>query len=105
MGLFLNGALHWVRGQSASGIPKIIAFDFDKEKFYHVPSPPNQIYPDNNGYCTDNNGFCTDITGVVGDYLCMCFSKVHTEGAKYIVWVMKEYCNEASWIPFISYTF
>ncbi|KAJ4823138.1 hypothetical protein Tsubulata_048464 [Turnera subulata] len=71
MDLFLNVALHWVRGQSASGIPKIIAFDLDKEKFYHVPSPPNQIYPDNNGYCTDNNGFCTDITGVVGDYLCI----------------------------------
>ncbi|KAJ4836155.1 hypothetical protein Tsubulata_043601 [Turnera subulata] len=86
MGLFLNGALHW-----AWGIAIIIAFDLDKEKFYRVPNPPNEISPDHDGYYS---------VGVVGEYLCMCA----TIRQKYIVWVMKEYCDKASWVPFISYT-
>ncbi|KAJ4846445.1 hypothetical protein Tsubulata_006841 [Turnera subulata] len=96
MGLFLNGALHWVHGQSAWGIPKIIAFELSKEKFYHVPSPPNQSSPGKYG---------DSCMGVVGEYLCMCVRKWHTKRASYIVWVMKDYCNEASWIQFISYSF
>ncbi|KAJ4836609.1 hypothetical protein Tsubulata_030146 [Turnera subulata] len=57
MGLFLNGALHW-----AWGIAIIIAFDLNKEKFYRVPNPPNEISPDHDGDYS---------VGVVGEYLCM----------------------------------
>ncbi|KAJ4846446.1 hypothetical protein Tsubulata_006845 [Turnera subulata] len=95
MGLFLNGALHWGWANSLRSAQKnneIIAFGLDKERFYHVPNPPNQISP--------GSGSCYSV-GVVGEYLTLLFK----EGQKnYIVWVMKEYCNEASWVPFISYS-
>ncbi|KAJ4836746.1 hypothetical protein Tsubulata_005129 [Turnera subulata] len=91
-GLFLNGALHWrpresYREEKSEIIA--IAFDLDKEKFYHVPSPPNHLIS------RRSPGF-----GVVGEYLC-CF---HSEYFTNIIWVMKEYGNDASWVPFISYT-
>ncbi|KAJ4846448.1 hypothetical protein Tsubulata_006849 [Turnera subulata] len=94
MGLFLNGALHWGWANSLRSAQKnneIIAFDLDKERFYHVPSPPNQICPGSGSYYS---------VGVVGEYLSLLFQESRTN----IVWVMKEYCNEASWVPFISYT-
>ncbi|KAJ4842366.1 hypothetical protein Tsubulata_015719 [Turnera subulata] len=99
MGLFFNGALHWPRPREESPwegqkgeIIAAIAFDLEKEKFYHVLSPPIQISP----------GFRSASVGVVvGEYLC--FS--HRDCYKNIIWVMKEYCNEASWVPFISYSF
>ncbi|KAJ4822074.1 hypothetical protein Tsubulata_039620 [Turnera subulata] len=63
MGLFLNGALHWSPRKSYLG--KLgeniaIAFDLGKEKFYRVPSPPNQISARNGSYYS---------LGVVGEYL------------------------------------
>ncbi|KAJ4825242.1 hypothetical protein Tsubulata_029946 [Turnera subulata] len=92
MGLLLNGALHWGPGKSTWGENvKIIAFDLDKEKFYHVPSPPSQSPLSNRANYS---------LGVVGEYL-LCLFK---NWERNIVWVMKEYCNEASWVPFISYT-
>ncbi|KAJ4846667.1 hypothetical protein Tsubulata_038016 [Turnera subulata] len=39
--------------------------------------------------------------GVVGEYLCFSHSEY---GYKDTIWVMKEYCNEASWVPFITYS-
>ncbi|KAJ4825241.1 hypothetical protein Tsubulata_029945 [Turnera subulata] len=88
-GLFWNGALHWEsnRGENT----KIIAFHLGKEKFYDVPRPPNQISIYRRYYSL----------GVVGEYLCLCHSPREETN---IVWVMKEYCNQASWVPFISYT-
>ncbi|KAJ4835139.1 hypothetical protein Tsubulata_039684 [Turnera subulata] len=87
-GLLLNGALHWGPGTSYCGEnTKIIAaFDLEKEIFFRVPSPPIWI--------SDRYGR-VPILGVVGKYLCM------REGKK--IWVMKEYCSEASWVHFISY--
>ncbi|KAJ4843992.1 hypothetical protein Tsubulata_045122 [Turnera subulata] len=91
-GLLLNGALHWGPGGSVGGeTTKIIAFDLDKEKFYHVPCPPIQI-PDDRRYGDS-----------VGEYLCMRVSRRWRERNS-TAWVMKEYNNEASWVPFISYT-
>ncbi|KAJ4851127.1 hypothetical protein Tsubulata_033605 [Turnera subulata] len=91
MCLFLNGALHWRPQESPCGEKcKIIAFDLGKEKFYSVPSPPNLFCP----------GYEDSCLGVVGDYLCF----LDRLGCINVIWVMKEYCNEASWVPFISYT-
>ncbi|KAJ4843515.1 hypothetical protein Tsubulata_027113 [Turnera subulata] len=96
MGLFLNGALLWRPRESSSWGEKgeltivAIAFDLEKEKFYLLPGPPIQI----------SRGYGSRL-GVVGEYLC--FS--HIDGYKNNIWVMKEYCDEASWVPFISYTF
>ncbi|KAJ4835375.1 hypothetical protein Tsubulata_021312 [Turnera subulata] len=93
MGLFLNGALHWEssRGYGFSGDKKILAFDLSEEKFYEVPKP------------TPVEDYRYQRLGVVGEYLCMCFSSPRIWD-KNIVWVMKEYCNEASWVHFISYS-
>ncbi|KAJ4844818.1 hypothetical protein Tsubulata_037113 [Turnera subulata] len=95
MGLFLNGALHWkcqVAWRHRKGeIMAAIAFDLEKEKFYLVPGPPIQMSP------TSGSNL-----GVVGEYLCFAHGKC---GGPNTIWVMKEYCNEASWVPFISYTF
>ncbi|KAJ4851129.1 hypothetical protein Tsubulata_033610 [Turnera subulata] len=92
-GLFLNGALHWrPRESSQGGKGEIVAFDLGKEKFYYVPSPPNDQI--SRGYGPNYS------LGVVGEYLCF----LHRDGNTNIVWAMKEYCNEASWVPFISYT-
>ncbi|KAJ4823067.1 hypothetical protein Tsubulata_045883 [Turnera subulata] len=97
MGLFLNGALHWRRREESSRegekgeIMAAIAFDLEKEKFYLVPGPPIQISPD-----YESSSF-----GVVGEYLCFSHSEY---GYKDTIWVMKEYCNEASWVPFITYS-
>ncbi|KAJ4836160.1 hypothetical protein Tsubulata_043607 [Turnera subulata] len=96
MGLFLNGALHWRTWESSWGEKGeiiAIAFDLGKEKFHNVPGPPNQI----------SRGQGTSSLGVVGEYLCVCFSQ-WDKGQTNSIWVMKEYCNEASWVPFISYT-
>ncbi|KAJ4826999.1 hypothetical protein Tsubulata_044358 [Turnera subulata] len=91
-GLLSNGALHWQSGGDGSlAAEKIFAFDLSKEKFYDVPSPIS-------GYRYQNH----HSMGVVGEYFCMCFSDFH-EGTN-SVWVMKEYCNEASWVHFISYS-
>ncbi|KAJ4836607.1 hypothetical protein Tsubulata_030143 [Turnera subulata] len=61
MGLFLNGALHWGPQLSPWGKEgKIIAFDLGKEKFFYVPSPPDQISPSYDQDCS---------MGVVGEYL------------------------------------
>ncbi|KAJ4835137.1 hypothetical protein Tsubulata_039681 [Turnera subulata] len=92
-GLFLNGALHWESRGNGSFYDdkKIFAFDLSTEKFYDVPKSNN---PDcRYGYQS---------LGVVGEYLCLCFSSYNNE-LRNIVWVMKEYCNEASWVHFISY--
>ncbi|KAJ4825217.1 hypothetical protein Tsubulata_044815 [Turnera subulata] len=94
MGLFLNGALHWSPRESylgKMGENIAIAFDLGKEKFYRVPSPPNQISAGNGSYYS---------LGVVGEYLSCLFEAKQTNR----IWVMKEYCNEASWLPFVSYT-
>ncbi|KAJ4827158.1 hypothetical protein Tsubulata_041248 [Turnera subulata] len=92
MGLFVNGALHWRPQDSHWGEKsKITAFDLGKEKFCSVPSPPNLISPG----CGESYSL-----GVVGDYLCFLHSHSYTN----TIWVMKEYGNEASWVPFISYT-
>ncbi|KAJ4851125.1 hypothetical protein Tsubulata_033599 [Turnera subulata] len=88
-GLFLNGALHWE--SSTYFDKKIIAFDLTKEKFYGVPKP------------TPDYNYRYHRLGVAGEYLCMCFLVRRCQESN-IVWVMKEYCNEASWVPFISYT-
>ncbi|KAJ4836602.1 hypothetical protein Tsubulata_030133 [Turnera subulata] len=96
VGLFLNGALHWSPRESSWGEKGeiiAIAFDLDKEKFYHVPSPPNQI-------SRRRGRYESSVFGVVGEYLC----SFHRDWSTNIIWVMKEYCNEASWVPFISYT-
>ncbi|KAJ4843577.1 hypothetical protein Tsubulata_046987 [Turnera subulata] len=93
-GLFLNGALHWEtwhNGCIEGG--KIFAFDLSMEKFYDVAksAPGFGRY----GHCS---------LGVVGEYLCIfVFSCGLGELRKYAVWVMKEYCNEASWVQFITY--
>ncbi|KAJ4824224.1 hypothetical protein Tsubulata_050918 [Turnera subulata] len=87
---FIGGWANSLR--SAEKNIEIIAFDLDKERFYHVPSPPNQISP--------GSGSCYSM-GVVGEYLLLLFKEGQNN---YIVWIMKEYCNEASWVPFISYT-
>ncbi|KAJ4825243.1 hypothetical protein Tsubulata_029948 [Turnera subulata] len=99
-GILLNGALHW--GNNT----KIIAFDLNKEMFYDVPCTPNQI--------SRRNLYGHYTLGVVGEYLCMCTLDRYisfdttldrfVRKATNIVWVMKEYCNGASWVPFISYT-
>ncbi|KAJ4849005.1 hypothetical protein Tsubulata_026695 [Turnera subulata] len=94
MGLFLNGALHWGRANylpSGERTHEIFALDLGKEKFYPVPNPPNQTSPGSGSYYS---------VGVVGGYL----SCLYERGETYNVWAMKEYCNEASWVPFISYT-
>ncbi|KAJ4844822.1 hypothetical protein Tsubulata_037119 [Turnera subulata] len=93
-GLFLNGALHWIPRESSRGekgeIIAAIAFDLEKEKFHLVLGPPTQISP---------AGYVSSL-GVVGEYLF--FSR--SDGSRNIIWVMKEYCNEASWVPFITYS-
>ncbi|KAJ4840264.1 hypothetical protein Tsubulata_030533 [Turnera subulata] len=92
-GLFLNEALHWKSWDSGSlADKKIFAFDLSKEKFYDVQkaTPAGHRY----GYNT---------LGVVGEYLCMCFFALPNVETN-TVWVMKEYCNEASWVHFISYS-
>ncbi|KAJ4823538.1 hypothetical protein Tsubulata_049701 [Turnera subulata] len=96
MGLLLNGALYWgPREESSRGekgeINAAISFNLEKEKFFLVPGPPIQI----------SIGFGSSSFGVFGEYLCFC----HSYRCKNIIWVKKEYCNEASWVPFISYTF
>ncbi|KAJ4835135.1 hypothetical protein Tsubulata_039679 [Turnera subulata] len=93
VGLFLNGALHWQPRESTWGEKGeiiAIAFDLDKEKFYHIPSPPNQ----------KSRRHESSVFGVVGEYLC----SFHRDWYTNIIWVMKEYCNKGSWVPFISYT-
>ncbi|KAJ4840025.1 hypothetical protein Tsubulata_029505 [Turnera subulata] len=104
MGLFLNGALHWEFENGKDGLTKIIAFDLAKETFYDVSLPlsgHHQLSPLNYGY-----EYYT--MGVVGEYLCICFFATdHDQEGLRIninVWVMKEYCNEASWVHCVSYT-
>ncbi|KAJ4849007.1 hypothetical protein Tsubulata_026698 [Turnera subulata] len=94
LGFFLNGALHWGRAQflpSGEETHEIFAFDLGKERFYPVPNPPKQTSPGSGSHYS---------VGVVGGYLSCLFEREET----YTVWAMKEYCNEASWVPFISYT-
>ncbi|KAJ4846451.1 hypothetical protein Tsubulata_006853 [Turnera subulata] len=91
MGLLLNGALHWGPGGSVRGeTTKITAFDLNKEKFYHVPSP------------SDRYGDPVYTLGVVGEYLCIRDSQRRETDET--LWVMKEYCSEASWVPLVSYS-
>ncbi|KAJ4848973.1 hypothetical protein Tsubulata_046355 [Turnera subulata] len=104
VGLFLNGALHWESENEKDGSTKIIAFDLAKEKFYDVPlslsSHHHQLSPTNYGYKYYSMGV------VGGEYLCVvCFlaTEYYQRPAK-TVWVMREYCNEASWVHFVSYT-
>ncbi|KAJ4836514.1 hypothetical protein Tsubulata_028495 [Turnera subulata] len=93
MGLFLNGALHWesTRGYWFFDDKKIFAFDLSEEKFYEVSKP------------TPVEDYRYQRLGVVGEYLYMCFSSPRIWDRN-IVWVMKEYCNEASWVHLISYS-
>ncbi|KAJ4844821.1 hypothetical protein Tsubulata_037116 [Turnera subulata] len=99
MGLLLNGALHWRprreessrEGEKGEAIAAL-AFDLEKEKFFLVPGPPIKICP----------GYGAFRFGVVGEYLCHSHSENY--GCNNIIWVMKEYCNKASWVPFITYT-
>ncbi|KAJ4846462.1 hypothetical protein Tsubulata_006873 [Turnera subulata] len=86
-GVFLNGALHWRKEYDA----KITAFDLVEEKFGDVPAPshPQEVLLEHNGI------------GIVGEYLCM--SWIPTPSDDRIVWVMKEYLNKESWVPFIDY--
>ncbi|KAJ4836605.1 hypothetical protein Tsubulata_030136 [Turnera subulata] len=94
-GLFLNGALHWESWGNGSFFhyKKIIAFDLSTEKFYDIAgrTPAYGYY-----------GYGHHCLGVVGEYLCICFPINHLD--RNIVWVMKEYCNEASWVHFFSYS-
>ncbi|KAJ4840024.1 hypothetical protein Tsubulata_029504 [Turnera subulata] len=90
-GLFLNGALHWESENKKDGSRKIIAFDLGKEKFYDVPLPLSS--PSYKYYRI----------GVVGEYLFVSFFPTCPQGPENIVWVMMEYCNEASWVHLISY--
>ncbi|KAJ4848970.1 hypothetical protein Tsubulata_046351 [Turnera subulata] len=97
MGLFLNGALHWESRNEKDGFGKIIAFDLAKERFYDVPLPPSrhlQLPPLK--FCYQD---CS--MGVVGEYLYYCVN--FFQYSANVVWVMKEYCNEASWVHFVSY--
>ncbi|KAJ4840027.1 hypothetical protein Tsubulata_029509 [Turnera subulata] len=88
-GLFLNGALYWeTRVMGLSTVKKIFAFDLGKEKFYDVTKSPDYGYHS---------------LGVVGEYLCICVFSDLDRLRKNAVWVMKEYCDEASWVPFITY--
>ncbi|KAJ4831262.1 hypothetical protein Tsubulata_049013 [Turnera subulata] len=85
-GLFLNGALHW----GEKDADKITAFDLSEEKFCDVPAPPEQ------------RGLAHKGIGIVGEYLCVSWSrKPSFDGS--VVWVMKEYLNETSWVTFIDY--
>ncbi|KAJ4846467.1 hypothetical protein Tsubulata_006880 [Turnera subulata] len=86
-GVFLNEALHWRKEYDA----KITAFDLVEEKFGDVPAPshPQEVLLEHNGI------------GIVGEYLCM--SWIPTPSDDRIVWVMKEYLNKESWVPFIDY--
>ncbi|KAJ4838918.1 hypothetical protein Tsubulata_025954 [Turnera subulata] len=99
VGLFLNGALHW-ESIKTDGSTKIMAFDLAKEKFYDVSLPQlsnhHQLSPPNYGY---------NSMGVVGEYLCVCFlaTDERQRPTDIDLWVMKEYCNEASWVHFVSY--
>ncbi|KAJ4837805.1 hypothetical protein Tsubulata_048954, partial [Turnera subulata] len=85
-GLLLKGALHW-RDVHAE---KITAFDLAEEKFYDVPAPPQQ------------ESLAPKGIGIVGEYLCMSWSPTPSFDGS-VVWVMKEYLNEKSWVPFIDY--
>ncbi|KAJ4826164.1 hypothetical protein Tsubulata_023034 [Turnera subulata] len=86
VGLFLNGALHWSKRDTA----KITAFDLVKETFYDVPPPPEQ---EGLGY--------RGIGGMVGGYLCAPWY-LAPRSEPCVVWVMKEYMNKKSWVPFIE---
>ncbi|KAJ4848972.1 hypothetical protein Tsubulata_046354 [Turnera subulata] len=115
MGLFLNGALHWEFKNEKDGLTKIIAFDLAEETFYDVPLPLSthfRLSPRYHGFKYHNYEYYS--MGVVGEYLCVCFlgteyhcnpfgALVHTTNI-INVWVMKEYCNEASWVLFVSYS-
>ncbi|KAJ4826456.1 hypothetical protein Tsubulata_023869 [Turnera subulata] len=93
-GLFLNGALHWESKNKKDGSRKIIAFDLAEEKFYDVPLPPSPLNYNYYGM------------GVVGEYLFVSFLTTTqlSLDPDHIVWVMKEYRNEASWVHLISYS-
>ncbi|KAJ4824447.1 hypothetical protein Tsubulata_039814 [Turnera subulata] len=102
MGLFLNGALHWESKNCKEDCSaRIVAFDLAKEKFYDVFLPQSshhQLSPLLYGYKYYS-------MGVVGEYLCVIFSATDQyQPPANIVWVMKEYCNKASWAHFVSYS-
>ncbi|KAJ4847755.1 hypothetical protein Tsubulata_041791 [Turnera subulata] len=92
VGLFLNGALHWLVWIGCVK-PKIIAFDLAKEKFYDVPELV-LLGDEERNYKS---------LGVVGEYLCMHWVSRGNDVVDK-VYVMKEYGNGESWVPFISYT-
>ncbi|KAJ4826166.1 hypothetical protein Tsubulata_023038, partial [Turnera subulata] len=85
-GLFLNGALHWGKKDAK----KITAFDLAEEKFYDFPAPP------------ELRGLGHKGLGIVGEYLYMSRLLARTVQGS-VVWVMKEYLNAKSWVPFIDY--
>ncbi|KAJ4846463.1 hypothetical protein Tsubulata_006875 [Turnera subulata] len=87
-GLFLNGALHWRKEYAA----KISALDLVKEKFGDVPAP---LHPGEK--LLQQKGI-----GIVGEYLCMSWFPLPRFDSS-LVWVMKEYLNKESWVPFIDY--
>ncbi|KAJ4843575.1 hypothetical protein Tsubulata_046985 [Turnera subulata] len=96
MGLFSNGALHWQPMNKKGGSGKILAYDLGKEKFYDVPPPPS-THLQLSRYKYKHY----DLGVVNEEYLCVRFFE--TDDDLENIWVMKEYCNEASWVHFVSY--
>ncbi|KAJ4824934.1 hypothetical protein Tsubulata_045990 [Turnera subulata] len=105
-GLLLHGALHWDDNWDDLSVddvgvvcnPNIIAFDVEGEEAYDVPSPPPDLLGD----------IQFARVGIIGDCLCMYGGWYGTTAPHYTtldIWIMKEYCVQASWVPLIKVTF
>ncbi|OMO94182.1 hypothetical protein COLO4_16487 [Corchorus olitorius] len=82
---FLHGACHWV-DYSKSNDKKIACFDFEKDLFREVPSPP-QYKPERDGSLK---------LGVIGDSFCAsCYRD--DDPFQFDIWVMKDYGVKESW--------
>ncbi|OMO95327.1 hypothetical protein COLO4_15974 [Corchorus olitorius] len=79
---FLHGACHWVRYSEQ----RIVCFDFEKEMFREVPSPPQYKHEPND---------CLEL-GVIEDSLCACCYR-DDDSYRFDIWVMKDYGVKESW--------
>ncbi|XP_022142598.1 F-box protein CPR30 [Momordica charantia] len=90
MGVFVNGALHWVVSHQNLGMgvaDLVVAFVLATDKFKEIPLPE----------FTDTK--CEIHVHVLGGYLCLL---ANYERARLEVWVMKEYGVQESWTKLLT---
>ncbi|XP_061357373.1 F-box/kelch-repeat protein At3g06240-like [Gastrolobium bilobum] len=81
--LLFNDAIHWL-AYGENRLKVILAFDLIKENFYEISLP--------DGDFTIGFSFCN--LGTMGGCLCLC----QFDRSKTIVWIMKKYKLQSSWI-------